>query len=611
MGSCSRKKTSQKHRHVGKQALSKPPSVHPRVAQVAAALEANTDSPLKDSKFCCRSSLGVPFLVVSNQPFVTGVPVPSREEWIELLVFTNALVKQWETPGCVLLADFEGEGMGVEGELVSAAFQRTWAIERTGLRPMKMSGRTSEEMGLMFDFRCLEAVAIVKRIMEAPVLCKAIWGADGDISALRYTPPVKPLGIKSLNVLDVQLAYSEPKRRLAMSKMLPLLPPKVLKGLPDKSSAGGADFSSAHSQHRRAIALPMSIAMARYSTDDLHRLEKVLLHRIPAGSNFTDASRQTGTLTLKLLASPFMYGGHRLRLYSRMLQTKTGLDRQSTAVRLERLMIALRRLTSAEEVQEAVKAADLAVKGAEAQDNCKGLEERVREILEEAGVSVPDDLEFAPFADSSMGKDVKEDVESQAGGKTKRAKILKMRSKQRMTMLRGCSQQENDDHAENEEATGLEEAGADPDVREGEDQEEAPRKKRTKRRKTECVDEDAEADEVEESAGHVLEEAAEPEAALDSPEDSARASRRKPKKGSKDARVAEVDAEEAEYLVEEGVSTNEAKEKARRKKKLKQDDDELAPRTDGITDTLEEEWQTVRRSKKDKRERRASRDNEE
>merc|ERR1719188_1020570 len=108
--------------------------------------------------------------------------------------------------------------MGVEGELVSAAFQRTWTVERSSLT--KIAGKGSEEMGVMFDFRVLEAVAIVKRIMEAPTLCKAIWGADGDVSSLRFTPASDPLRIVSVNVLDVQLAYSEPGKRLAMSKML-------------------------------------------------------------------------------------------------------------------------------------------------------------------------------------------------------------------------------------------------------------------------------------------------------------------------------------------------------------------------------------------------------
>lgn len=232
-------------------------------------------SRVKSGSFCLRSSLGAPFLVVSDQHLVRALPVPSREEWKEILSLCAAITKSWDVRGAVVLSDFEGEMTGLEGELTSAAFQRTLGLDSKSLRPLPSQG-TNRDMGLLIDLRCAEAVALVKRIMESDTICKVIWGAAGDVTSLRYCPVQKPLGIQSACVVDAQLAYSSIGKRLGMATMLGRLPDKSIAGLPEK---GCIDFLTPHSHNCRALALPFEQDVALYAVDDLHRLDAVLQNK--------------------------------------------------------------------------------------------------------------------------------------------------------------------------------------------------------------------------------------------------------------------------------------------------------------------------------------------
>eukprot|EP00931_Biecheleriopsis_adriatica_P011348 TRINITY_DN112432_c0_g1_i1.p1 TRINITY_DN112432_c0_g1~~TRINITY_DN112432_c0_g1_i1.p1 ORF type:complete len:450 (+),score=76.62 TRINITY_DN112432_c0_g1_i1:38-1351(+) len=310
--------------------------------QEADQTASNTSIPsrVKSGGFCLRSSLNVPFLVVSDRQLVDGVPTPSSAEWKELLALCTEIVKSWDVRGAVLLSDFEGELTGLEGELISAAFQRTLVVDSKSLRPLHSTG-VNRDMGLLFDLRCSESIALVKRIMESDMICKMIWGAAGDVTGLRFTPVKQPLAIQSACVVDVQLAFSSVGRRLSMAKMLERLPSKAISGLPDKSCM---DFASAHAFNRRAFSLPLQTTAAAYAVDDLHRLDAVLQHQKPGHGTYLEAQRQTSALHSALLQRPVAGAAERLSAFHAALANKDGLERQVAAVRIKRHLLALKRL---------------------------------------------------------------------------------------------------------------------------------------------------------------------------------------------------------------------------------------------------------------------------
>lgn len=340
-------------------------------------------SKVKTGAFCVKSSLGVPFLVVSDCNLVSGVPMPSNDEWKELLAISHNVVKQWDAKGgSVILADFEGEQTGLEGELISAAFQRTWAISPKGLKQMPCKG-ASRSMGLLVDLRSVAGAALAKRIMESDY-SKIIWGADGDVASLHYSPVHSPLRIKSSQVIDAQLAFSSQKQRLSMSNMLKRLPVESLAGLPYKESI---DFTTPHAFNRRALHTPLSLEEAKYAIDDLHRLDVVLINEKPASGSYLSAASQSSAMVSLILHNVAGSSTTKLQHYEGMLNRKLGLEKQSIAVRIKRHLIALRG------------------HGMEAcSKDFVALEDEVDKILKESGVCIPDDLSFS--SDPSATKDV-------------------------------------------------------------------------------------------------------------------------------------------------------------------------------------------------------------
>jgi len=358
----------------------KPPAVVKVSEQAAAPSKVGPPlSRVKSGAFCLKSSLGVPFLVVSEgldgRSLVGSVPCPSAEEFKELLALCGDLVKQWDSRGAAVLADFEGEFTGLEGELVSAAFQRTFAVDPKSSRPMTAGG-TCRDMGLLIDLRCSAGVDLTKRIMESEALLKVIWGADGDVASLKYTPAPKPLDIDSANVVDAQLAFSSQEKRLGMAKMLERVPAKLLEKLPQKNSL---DFDTPHAANRRALGLPLSDQDATYAVDDLHRLDGILQTQKPATGTFALAQSHTSSLNSLILHNIAGASSDKLRKHEAMLKRNAGKRRLCSAVRIKRQLLALRFF-----IKENVGFfAEFAA-----------LEADVDQILAGEGVAIPPDLSF-------------------------------------------------------------------------------------------------------------------------------------------------------------------------------------------------------------------------
>ena len=349
------------------------------------------------------STAGLQFIVVSDTPFVEGVPV-------EAAAFQAAMahVDKWESDKAVILADFEGEHMGWGGEpvkflqnsveielaalhsygpdshawqcslqfhdrMLCAQFLRTAAINRETLRPAK--DILKPEPGLLFDMRGNSSgITLVRRVMESAAITKVIWGADGDLTSLRYhrTP------IRSCTVVDAQLGFSVPGRRLGMAKCVATLPYSVRRGLPAKDLPH--NFYNPQAANKRCFRFPLPPKIARYCMDDLHRIEVILRNKTPPKGSYLDAKQATDayTASLEFPDAGLQWLTNELRFFGR----KYGLPKYIKGVQMER---AARHI-------EAVFAGKLT---RSQKSSLARLHRSIVPVLRARGVTIPEDLSFA------------------------------------------------------------------------------------------------------------------------------------------------------------------------------------------------------------------------
>jgi|Transcript_77084 hypothetical protein len=305
----------------------------------APAPEVNENNPPRQAncRSVMRSSLDVPFIVVSELCLVEDLPPLPAEHFQDLLHALNGIVDELEAERAILLADFEGEMTGFGGELVTAAFLPTTTLERDGFRvgsKALSSLRHPDEprAGLLLDLRCEAGRRLVRRIMQSEDVCKVIWGADGDLTSLRHQVLPAPLQISSRAVIDAQLAFSQPHARLGMARMLERVPRQLLEHLPDKACV---EFDLPHSINRRALRWPLQCHEARYAADDLHRLEAILQSQVPPSGGYGSAMILTAEIMSRIEHDPFglAWLGNELNFFSRK---PPGTQRRAKAVQLVR-----------------------------------------------------------------------------------------------------------------------------------------------------------------------------------------------------------------------------------------------------------------------------------
>eukprot|EP00928_Gymnodinium_smaydae_P016792 TRINITY_DN16356_c0_g2_i3.p1 TRINITY_DN16356_c0_g2~~TRINITY_DN16356_c0_g2_i3.p1 ORF type:complete len:490 (+),score=94.95 TRINITY_DN16356_c0_g2_i3:62-1531(+) len=247
---------------------------------------------------------------------------------------------------------------------------------------------------------------------EAAAAAAAAGAAAADEQACD-TRARAPLAIQPTRVVDVQLAYSTPERRLGMAKMLARLPEESIAGLPAKNSI---DFNSAHSQNRRALALPLNADFAAYAVDDIHRLDAVLRHQRPAGGSYSQAQSQTASLLALLLRNPASVASAKLKQYAGNLNRKWGIERLLVAVRVKR------HLGCCSRVLESADAESLRAQFAK-------LEEEVDQILLDETVQIPEDLAFGPPLGEAEEKGAEEEAPEEEEASAKKLKRAAKRRK--------------------------------------------------------------------------------------------------------------------------------------------------------------------------------------
>ncbi|CAE8619449.1 unnamed protein product [Polarella glacialis] len=203
--------------------------------------------------FLILSSLKTSFLVVSSCQLVAGTRAPSEEELCLQKDTVMSFIDKWERDRVMMISDFEGEMPGHGGELVTAAFLPTIAVDKDNLACLPQVGQQPAALGLLVDLRSSLGVLVLKRVMESKAITKLIWGADADLQSLIFQALPAPLNVQPETVIDIQLAYSEPTRRLGMQRMLESVPANLVRGLPCKEQI---DFDNFHSPQYARHASP-------------------------------------------------------------------------------------------------------------------------------------------------------------------------------------------------------------------------------------------------------------------------------------------------------------------------------------------------------------------
>lgn len=322
--------------------------------------------------FIVSSSLKSPFLIVSAGQFVDGIRDPHGNEIEKEIELVMKYLQGCQSRRAVMIADFEGEMPGHGGELVTAAFQETRAVDGDSLSTQLAETHKTPVMGLLIDLRCRAGVAVLKRIMESRQITKLIWGADADLQSLMYQEFPIPLGVQPQAVVDIQLAFSDRSRRLGMQRMLERVPRQFVAGLPAKSQI---DFDSFHSKNRRCMPLPLSVTDAMYAMDDLHRIEAILRSQSPPGDSYGQARRSTDITIAETRGDP--YGIKGLKSELMWFEKKTGQKKVVKAVEIKRHVLTIR-----------ARGPEVGIVGK--------AERKVDPVLRQAGVTIPADLSFSP-----------------------------------------------------------------------------------------------------------------------------------------------------------------------------------------------------------------------
>jgi len=327
---------------------------------------------LKDFVVC--SSVDHPFLVVSEGQLVAGVRAPEKAELELVSMLAAKYVEAADAAGTAMIADFEGEMPGHGGELVTAAFLATALVDSSSLAQRPEAAARPDTLGLLIDLHSRPGVALLEQIMRSKGIVKLIWGADADLQSLMYQEMPVPLKAEPASVVDIQLAFSEPNRRLGMQRMLESVPPHFLAGLPNKAQI---DFDAFHSLNRRAMPVPLSRHDAAYAMDDLHRIGAILHSQPPPGGSYESARRATEQILKATRADP--QGLKSLASELQWFEKRRGVKKLVKAVEIKRHILAIRaRLAGAAEpgfVQSA--------------------EQRVDAELGRASVRIPADLSFS------------------------------------------------------------------------------------------------------------------------------------------------------------------------------------------------------------------------
>ena len=297
---------------------------------------ADTGVQVRDSP-STKSSLETKFMVVSDSlhSFLksqSATPLALESDAIA----AHKVVTDWESSDdTCLLTDFEGENMGWGGVLETAQFLPTKCINPATLRirdESKPDATTRTNLqGLLIDARGPVGSSIVKRIMESQKLIKLIWGADGDCASLCHQSNLRTVPVK---VIDVQLAYSSPGKRLGMARALELVPSSFKERLPCKEA--NPDKYDPQAQNRRCNKLPCGLDEELYAMDDLHRIEAII-STVPVIRSFTNAMIMTQKL-IDDLQSP-KSGLEWLRQEMGYYNRKFGLLKSKKAVQFARACV--------------------------------------------------------------------------------------------------------------------------------------------------------------------------------------------------------------------------------------------------------------------------------
>lgn len=324
--------------------------------------------------FLFRSSLGCPFVVISDRQLVADVRAPSAAEFTKLKELVSCYIEQCVDREAVLLTDFEGEMLGHGGVLATAAFQETSSLDASSLKVRAAEPDAPHMPGLLLDLGREACLPLLRRVLQSGEITKVLWGADSDCKSLIHQELPVRLRVQPAGLVDAQLAFSRQDFRLGMSRMLRSVPGPLTARLPQKELV---DWNSVFARNRRAWAAPLRRRFATYAVDDLHRIEAILRSKVPESGDYREAAAET-EVELRRVSSD-VCGIADLREWERYFENSRGMSKTAKAVQGMRHLHSLR-------------ARGLTL-GSD-QHLAASIETQAAPVLKVAGVEVPADLSF-------------------------------------------------------------------------------------------------------------------------------------------------------------------------------------------------------------------------
>lgn len=283
--------------------------------------------------FIIESSLGCPFLVLSQQQLVATIRAPSRTEFRSLLGLANAYIVGCETSRSTFIVNLEGEMLGHGGELTTAVLQLTYSVEGRELTSNPIPTGMPMVLGLLIDMRSEVCITFLRHIMESRQITKLLWDAERVLQSLMYQEQPRVVHMMPVAVVDAKMAFSD----LALDSMPTHACTKLLTRQPRRDPA---DVEVFEANNERVVALPLSDLGAAHTVDEVHRIEAILCSQAPSTGSYVHAKRLTDCMLNDLSCDP--QGLKTLGQRMGRFEASSGVRRTATAVAIWRHILSLR-----------------------------------------------------------------------------------------------------------------------------------------------------------------------------------------------------------------------------------------------------------------------------
>ena len=180
-----------------------------------------------------------------------------------------------------------------------------------------------QPVGLLVDLRNLSCVDILQWIMGSSKIAKLRCGVKCDCESVMCQIVPIPLQVEPVRIVDIQLAFSAPRRRQSMKHMLERVPRNLPANMPENEQIDWDDF---HSRNCRALEFLLSNRVAACAMDDVFWIEVILRSQsVPSEYYYASACIATEYVLTQMMTDP--HGVKALKMRFQWIDKYSGVRR--------------------------------------------------------------------------------------------------------------------------------------------------------------------------------------------------------------------------------------------------------------------------------------------